>query len=90
MGASYKCGLRVFCLVERFLLWKMQPDNKFSKKGHNENHSQFQFAFSHMNQTRVISRGAQEGGAPLVKIFYHFGGSAPLIILALALLLIVC
>ena len=35
----------------------------------------------------VISRGAQGGGAPLVKIFDHFGGAQPpLEILAFALL----
>ena len=35
----------------------------------------------------VISRGAQGGGAPLVKILDHFGGAQPpLEILALALL----
>ena len=34
----------------------------------------------------VIYRGAQEGGTPLLPFFFIMGGSAPLQILALALL----
>ena len=45
------------------------------------------FVFASWNESGVISRGAQGGGAPLVKILDHFGGAQPpLEILALALL----